>query len=191
MIFYHASDIEGLRKILPLSESKNKEEKDKVAYFTTIRVCALSFLRDKEVNHVIIGVGNDNVLECTEFFHDQLRTMYQGRSGYLYTCENNGSITVAQAAHIWSSKEPVNVIETEYIDNVYDHIMQEITTKNLRYISYESLSEKTKHENTINMKNFILERNLLTVNSAQSRFWEKYYPEAWKMAITENTDKSK
>ena len=51
MIFYHASDIEGLRKILPLSESKNKEEKDKVAYFTTLRLCALSFLRDKKINH--------------------------------------------------------------------------------------------------------------------------------------------
>jgi len=31
MLFYHASNIEGLKEILPLSESKNKEDKDKVA----------------------------------------------------------------------------------------------------------------------------------------------------------------
>jgi len=90
MLFYHASNIEGLREILPLSESKNKEDKDKVAYFTTVRLCAPSYLRDMEVNHVTIGIGDDNEPECLEFFPDQLRIMYQGRSGYLYTCENNG-----------------------------------------------------------------------------------------------------
>ena len=190
MLFYHASNIEGLKEILPLSESKNKEEKDKVAYFTTLRLCALSFLRDKEINHVIIGVGDDNVPECREFFRDQLRTMYQGRKGYLYTCENNGSITVAQAAHIWSSKKPVDVVKTEYIDDVYYHIMIEMAAGNVRFISYESLSEKTKQEYTINMKDFILERNLLTANSAQSRFWAEYYTEAWKMAEAESANNS-
>jgi len=188
MQFYHASNIKGLKKILPLSESKNKEDKDKVAYFTTVRLCALSYLRDMEVNHVTIGVADDNVVECHEFFHDQLRTMYKGRSGYLYTCDNNGSIKVAQTVNIWSSKEPIDVVKTEYIDDVYDHIMREIATGNARLISYESLSEKTKHEYTVGMKNFILERNLLTVNSAQSRFWAKFYPEAWDMAKAVNAD---
>jgi hypothetical protein len=186
MLFYHASNIEGLKEILPLSESKNKE--DKVAYFTTVRLCALSYLRDMEVNHVTVGVGDDNMPECHEFFPDQLRTMYQGRSGYLYTCENNGSITMAQSATIWSSKVPVDVVKMEYIDDVYDHIMIEMVAGNVRLISYESLSEKTKQEYTIGMKDFILERNLLTANSAQSRFWAKYYPKAWKMAEAENAE---
>ena len=182
MQFYHASNIKGLKEILPLSESKNKDDKDKVAYFTPVRVCALSYLRDMEVNHVTIGVSDNNVPECHEFFPDQLRTMYQGRSGYLYTCENTDSIKPAQSAGIWSSKEPVVVAVTEYIEDVYDHIMMEIAAGNARLISYESLSEETKQKYTIGMKDFILERDLLTVDSAQSRFWAKYYPEAWKMA---------
>ena len=172
----------GIKKILPLSKSKNKEEKDKVAYFTPVRLYALSYLRDMDVNHVTIGAGDDNVPECHEFFPDQLRTMYQGRSGYLYTCENNGSITIAQSADIWLSKEPVSVVNVEFIDNVYEHIMLEVAATNARIISYESLSEKTKQEYTVNMKDFILEKNLLTINSAQSRFWAQYYPEAWRMA---------
>ncbi|MCL2199357.1 MAG: hypothetical protein FWB80_10570 [Defluviitaleaceae bacterium] len=182
MMFYHASNIEGLKKILPLSESKNKEEKDKVAYFTPVRLYALSYLRDMDVNHVTIGADDNNMPECLEFFPDQLRIMYQGRSGYLYTCENNGNITVAQSASIWSSKEAVNVVNVEFIDNVYEHILLEIAATNARFVSYESLSEKTKQEYIVNMKDFILERNLLKIDSAQSRFWAQYYPEAWRMA---------
>jgi len=188
MPFYHASNIGGLKKIFPLSESKNKDDNDKVAYFTTVRLCALSYLRDMDVNHVTIGVAADGVLECLEFFHDQIRTMYQGRSGYLYTCENNGNITAAQSASIYSSKVPIDVAKVEYIDDVYDHIMKEIAGGSVRFISYESLTEEEKQEHTVGMKNFILERNLLTANSAQSRFWAKYYPEAWKMAKAENLD---
>jgi len=186
MIFYHASNIEGLKTILPLSESKNKADKDKVAYFTNVRLCALSYLRDMDVNHVTMGVGDDNILECYEYFPDQIRIMYQGRSGYLYTCENNGSITTAQSSDIWSSKVAVDVTAVEYIDDVYDHIMKEIASQNVRFIRYGDWSEEQKHANTIGMKNFILERNLLTANTAQSRFWAKYYPEAWKMAEVEN-----
>jgi len=186
MKFYHASNIKGLKEILPLSESKNKEDKEKVAYFTPVRLYALSYLRDMDVNHVTIGAGDDNVPECHEFFPDQLKIMYQGRRGYLYTCQNNGNITMAQTASIWSSKEAVGVVKTEFIDNVYEHIMLEISATNARFISYESLSEETKQEYNVNMKDFILERNLLTINSAQSRFWAQHYPKAWKMAQAEN-----
>jgi len=97
---------------------------------------------------------------------------------------------VAQTGHIWSSKEPVDVMKAEYIDDVYEHIMREITAGNMPLINYESLSKQTKQEYMVCMKNFILERNLLTANSAQSRFWAKYYPEAWKMAEAESVNKS-
>lgn len=67
--------------------------------------------------------------------------------------------------------------------------MKEVTAGVVQVTSYESLSEEKKQEYIEGMKNFILERNFLTIDSVQSRFWAKYYPQAWKMAEAENADK--
>jgi len=141
-----------------------------------------------EVNHVTCSVSEDNITIYNEIFQDQLSTMYQDRSGYLYTCETSGNITLAHTTGIWSAKEPVTVMAAEYIGDVYDLIMQEEAAGNVQIIRYESLSEKKKLENTEIIKNYILKNNLLSTDSAKSRFWAKYYSQAWKIAEMEKAD---
>ena len=183
MIFYHASNIGNLKEILPLSNDKTSGEK--VAYFTPVRAYALFYLRDMEVNHVTADVESDDKIISREFFQNHLKITYQGRNGYIYTCENSGNITLAHTTGIWSAKEPVVVTRAEYIDDVYDHIMKEESDGNVQIIRYESLSNEKKQEYIEGMKNFILEKNFLNVDSAQSRFWAKHYSQAWKLAEAE------
>ena len=68
MPFYHASNIEGLKEIRPLSKSKDKNCEEKVAYFTTLKTDALFYIRDMDANHVTSDVVEDNIVECHEFF---------------------------------------------------------------------------------------------------------------------------
>ena len=180
MIFYHASNVANLKEILPLSNDKQSGEK--AAYFTPLRAYSLFYLRDMEVNNVAAGMESENKIISREFFQDQLRITYQRRSGYIYACEDSGNITLARTTGIWTAKKPIAVTSSEYIGDVYEHIMREIAAGIVHVVSYESLSEEQKQEITERMKNFILERNFLNTDSAQSRFWAKYYPQAWKMA---------
>ena len=85
-ILYHASNIGNLTEIKPLSKLHASGET--VAYFTPIRAYALFYLRDMEINHVTCSVNKDDVVVYHEQFSNQLKTLYQGRSGYLYICEN-------------------------------------------------------------------------------------------------------
>jgi len=183
MIFYHASSIGNLKEILPLSKDKGSD--DKVAYFTPMRAYALFYLRDMEVNHVSAGMVSENKIISHEFFQDQLRTIYQGRSGYIYACENGDTITLAHTTGIWSAREPVAVTTMEYIDDVYDQITQEVAAGSVQLIRFESLSEEEKQKNTEIMKNYILENNFLTTDSAKARFWAKHYTQAWTLAEAE------
>jgi len=189
MIFYHASNIGNLKEILPLS--KDKDSGEKVAYFTPLRAYALFYLRDMEVNHVSAGMVSDSKIISHEFFQDQLRILYQGRSGYIYACENDDNITLAHTIGIWLAKEPIGVTATEYIDDVYEHIMQEVAAGTVELIRYESLSEEKKQEVTEVTKKDILANNFLTTDSAKSRFWAKHYPQAWELAEAEKADKNR
>jgi hypothetical protein len=184
MTFYHASNIGNLKEILPLSTLHGSGEK--VCYFTPYRAYALFYLRDMEVNHVTCGVDGNGVTVYHEQFPCQLETIYKGRSGYLYLCDESGSIITAHTNGVWASNRKVTVSDAEYISDVYAGILKEEEAGRVRVIRYESLSDDKKREIAEMIKNSIIKHNLLAAGSAKAHFFRENFPQSWQLAERES-----
>lgn len=180
--FYHASNLIGIKRLLPLSTLHNSE--DKVCYLTPFRAYALFYIRDMTINHVTCGVSDNGIAIYHEQFPDQLRKMYQNRSGYLYTCENNDNIIKAHTNGVWAAYKPITVTSEEYIEEAYAEILKSESRGEVQVIRYESISDEKKREITIMMSNYISKNRLLFSNSPKACFFHENFPEAWEMAKT-------
>jgi len=147
--FYHASNIKDLNVLMPISQLHGSD--DKVCYLTTVRAYALFYLRDMELDFVTCGMSGDGIVIYDEKFQGQLEALYRGRSGYLYVCENNGQIEMKRKG-IWASSSSVTVLNAEYIEDVYDAILEAERNGEAVIIRYESLSDEKKLENAEIMK---------------------------------------
>lgn len=180
-IFYHASNIGGLKNLLPLSIQHGGDEK--VCYFTLFRAYALFYLRDIEINHITCSISNEGVTTYYEEFLNQLKVIYGGRSGYLYACENNTEITAGHTKGVWVAKQTVFPSSSEYIVDVYAEILKFEKKGEIRVIRYESLPDDKKAEIIEKWKGIIIKNNLFILNTQKSRFYAKSFPQAWELAI--------
>lgn len=144
--FYHASNIGGLKELLPLSTMHGSSEK--VCYVTPIRAYALFYLRDMGIDHVTCGVSESGIALYHEQFEGQLKTLYRGRSGYIYTCKGHGSFISTHANGVWASPQPTAVSAEEYIDDVYTEILKAERIKSVKIIHFATLSDSEKKEIT-------------------------------------------
>ena len=179
-MFYHASDIKDLTEVLPLSKAKGSDEN--VCYFTHIKNYALVYLRDKEINHTSCDVTENEMLVFQEWFPGLLEKVYKGRSGYIYSCKNNGNITIAQNWRIWSSTQPVPVAEAEYIEDVYEEILKLVNSGEAQIVRYESYSDEEKRDIIVGVRDYALEKGWLNIDTPQTRFFAEHYPQAWEEA---------
>lgn len=76
MLLYHGSAAGGLTRLTG----------QPCVYLTPYPCYALCYIRDPNVNYVTCGVDKDGVVRYDENFPEQLRTLYAGRSGWLYRC---------------------------------------------------------------------------------------------------------
>ena len=81
-VFYHGSVIGELDVIL--ANAKSHTDGNMVAYFTTDRVYALVCCRSRQENFVTMGSDQNGIQHYLELFPDQLKTMYEGKEGFLY-----------------------------------------------------------------------------------------------------------
>ena len=181
-LFYHASNIGNLTELLPLSTVRMSGEK--VCYFTSVRAYALFYFHDMEINHVTCGVSDAGIVIYHEQFPKQLETIYHGRSGYLYACENDDNMSIAHTNGIWAANKPVTVKTSEFVEDVYAEILKAEQSGEVQVIRYDSLSEEKKREIVDIMKNSIIRNNYLAVDTPKARFYAENFPQSWKDAET-------
>jgi hypothetical protein len=182
--FYHASNLGGLTELLPLS--KMHGEDGFVCYLSPDRAYALFYLRDMEINHVTAYIDKNSIAIYQEQFSNQLMTMYHGRSGYLYTCINDGSIRQGHTSGVWISKSPVYISESEHVCNVYDEIIKAEQHDLVRIIRYEDQTAEHKRGHLEIAKHTILANKLQQVDTPKSRFYKHNFPTAWLAAMDES-----
>ena len=181
--FYHASNLGNLKELLPLSNLHGGE--GKVCYLTPFRAYALFYLRDMDINHVTCSVSANGIVTYHEEFQNQLQTIYGGRAGYLYTCENTGQITERHTKGAWAASEPVAVATVEHIEDVYAEILKAQDRGEVKVISYESLSAEAKVEIIEKWKGIIISRNFWNNNTPKARFIAQNFAESWRAAVAE------
>ena len=146
--FYHGSVIGGLDVIL--ANATSHVDGSSVAYFTTDRVYALVCCRSRQENFVTMGPDRNGIQHYFERFPDQLKTMYDGKEGFLYQPVSTVALTNTKG-HTWESHVNVPVILVEHIPNVYPEILREEAAGNVIVHRYAEIdpAEQKLHANYI------------------------------------------
>ncbi len=174
MRYYHGSPTAGIQTLAP--------PPGKVIYLTNNRAYALFYIRDLAVNHVTCGVADDGVVDYDEQFPGQLRTLYTGRSGWLYACEGDGAFARGSSPWIVTADHAVAVAAAEFIPNAYEAILPEIAAEAVRVKRYEDKTEQQRRDITEMMVRKIFKNGYLGAATPKARFMEQYFPEAWAFA---------
>lgn len=141
-MLYHGTTADGLSVIK--ANAKSHASGKAVAYFTEDRCYALVCCRSRNENFVTMGLREDGKQHYYERFPDQLRILYGGKRGYIYsTTKPEGLINTG--GHTWESEADVPVHRYEVIEDVYAEILKEEQAGNIiihRYLEIDPVEQK-------------------------------------------------
>ena len=183
MDYYHGSTVGGLKELNPFS-SPYSNLKESVVYLTTNKQLALHYIWNKEkfpVTYPMLHICDDGKLIFQEMFSGALELFYKGLSGYIYHCvgeyEINGNVGVTTAA---ISKEKVSVFDYEFIENVYEKIMEYGKNGSFTYDKFENRSVEAHEAIKRIVLREVKRNNLIKDNKHPLHiFYKKYFPEYW------------
>ena len=123
MDFYHGTTIGGLKELKPFA-FPNNNLKEPVVYLTINKQLALHYIKDRNESPML-NINNNGKLIFEEMFSEALEILFKGKSGYIYHCvgdyeinKNTGVLTTA------TSDKPVPVKDCEFIEDVYEKILE-------------------------------------------------------------------
>jgi hypothetical protein len=192
MDYYHGTTYKGLTTLLPYS-SPYSNLKEAVVYLTTNKQLALHYIWN--VNKVgtkwpMLDIRPDGVLVFQEMFSGALEYFYKGLSGYIYCCA--GDYIIDNKSGVSScavSYEPVPITDYEYIDDVYEKIMEYEKKGSFIYERYETL-RPYRHD----IIRGIIYRNIKHLNLFENethpnyKFIQEKFPQYWKEAEVLNAN---
>jgi hypothetical protein len=129
MDYYHGSIMPHLTELRPF-EGKENNLKRPCVYLTTNPQLAIHYIRDKSRLWIspTLDIREDGVLVYQEMFSNALEYMYKGVSGYVYRVSGDYGInTVPGVRFAAVSDEPVPIIDSKFIPDVYDAIHSRMT----------------------------------------------------------------
>ena len=187
MKFYHGSTTKGLTRLQPHLPIGAHFQEPRV-YLTTSRQLALHYIWDTsrlgDIKMPMLDVRKDGVLVFQEMFSGALAYLYKGVSGYVYCCEGDfsgDSVPCAPSSVMVSSTVPI--AECEYIDDVYEHILQYEEQGKFIYEHYENLPQWRIDLIRCQILRCIKRHNLLEDAAHSSRdFIQKCFPRYWEEA---------
>ncbi|MBQ3598771.1 MAG: hypothetical protein II987_05855 [Clostridia bacterium] len=184
---YHGTAIPNI-KILNAVSSFHGGGEQKIVYLTDNRAYALLYIWDSVKNlktgkHVTAWI-KDGIVYYEEQFPEQLKTFYDGVSGYLYRVEKNSSFCPVQNREaMWYSTENATVEGAEYIENVYDELLKYQKAGKLKIIHFEEVEKSRIDALYSRMADSVSERRLTeTPNDPDALFYQKYFPRVWETA---------
>lgn len=147
-MLYHGTLIPNLHTIH--ANSKSHSTGKPVAYFSEDRCYALICCRSAQENFVTMGVGKDGRQHYYERFPNQLKILYSGKQGYLYSPESSEDL-IRTKGHSMESETDVPVSRCEAVSDVYLEILREEAQGNLVIHRYAEIdpAEQKMHANYI------------------------------------------
>ena len=173
MIFYHGTELANLESLRPNSLDKQGKP---CLYLTDNRAYSIFYLRDRKIDFVTCGVGPDGKVHYDEKFPDQLKILYQGRSGYIYALDTQAEQTGIRG--VWTCREEVRVRSFTFIPDVYQAILDEIEKGTVAFLPFEQLREEqleNNHEGAVRM--FLSGKKM---NPEKEAFYREHFPKAWE-----------
>ena len=174
-MLYHGSAAAGIRTLQARGEKR-------VVYLTDNYVYALFYLRDPQIDFVTCGVTRDGTVCYEERFPDQIRTLYAGRSGWIYRCEESAQMEKTRVPGIWVSREDVPVAGAEYIADAYEAIAPYLADGRVRVRAFETLSAQERAGNDGAIAEYIRNSGIIRETSPRAAFYRERFPAAWEQA---------
>mgnify|MGYP004666496015 CR=1 FL=1 len=174
-MLYHGSAAAGIRTLQARGDKRT-------VYLTDNRAYALFYLRDPQIDFVTCGVTRDGTVRYEERFPDQLRTLYAGRSGWIYSCAENAAMEKTRVPGIWVSREDVPVAGAEYIADAYEAIAPYLADGRVCVRVYETLSARERAENDGAIADYIRKSGVIWETSPRAAFYRERFPAAWEQA---------
>ena len=142
-MLYHGSVVDGLTAIW--AKSKSHVSGEPVAYFTMDRVYALVCCRKRTENFVTMGPDKNGKQHYYERFPDQLKVMYAGRDGYLYTPVSEEGL-VRTKGNSFESVMDVPVTLFEHVTDVYAEVLKEERAGNVIVHRYADIDPEEQRQ---------------------------------------------
>ena len=191
--FYHGSIVPEITKLEARSKLHNSEEK--VVYLTDNVPYALFYIWDEKHNgfdgkHVTGWIKN-GIAYYEEQFLDQLKTFYEGVSGYLYRIDDNYDIRqMENRDNMFFSINDVIVSEVVQITDVYEELLKYEAEGKLVVLRYSEQTVERQNELVELISQAIIRDNFYKENEMQQAFMKKYFSRAWKKAELEKIRES-
>ena len=149
MIYYHASDVEGIR-VLKTGESS-------LVYFSTKRENVLVYLSNAIKRYCLetgvpyrneckwgpYGFTHDGRILIEEYYPDALVRTYSGEKGYIYMAEDVAdSGDCSHIRDVVTSRTPVPVSGVEVVEDAYLAILQAERDGLLAIRRYDEMTER-------------------------------------------------
>jgi hypothetical protein len=187
MDFYHGSRVGGLTQLRPYN-SQYSNLNEAVVYLTTNKQLALHYIwnTDKIPEKMpMLNIRKDGVIVFQEMFSNALSYFYKNLSGYIYHCIGNylpnNEVGVFTSV---ISKDPVNVVDFEYISDVYERILEYEKYGTFIYEKFEELPQYRHDIIRGIVMRYIKKENLLkNSNHPMYYFYQEKYPKYWQEAI--------
>jgi len=179
--YYHGTTTAGITKL----------QADPIVYLTPIRTYALFYIIDKSINWFTCAVKEDGTVYYEERFPNQLKKLYSGKSGYIHKCNYKESFTSGKSRGIVVSRSPIDVIDFEFIPDVYQEILNYEKTGAVVVKRYEDLSDTEKEDVFDMMVNYIYKNNLLEAKGPKATFVRESFPDSWAYAAAHVGEKSR
>lgn len=177
MTYYHVSPAPGLKLLRP-SVSPYFGKPRQVCMTTSLPMALFYSIRNFEYTY---GYTKDGQIYYEEYFPDALRTLYAGKSAYLYTCAPEN----AQPTRIpneFVSFRPVPVLSETLVPDAYEALLAEEAKGTLKIYRYHTLSEARLNWIFQVEVDEIREKRLWETDSPQAAYYRLHYPKSWEFA---------
>ena len=183
--YYHGSCTPDIVYLEACSRLHNTDKK--VVYLTDNIPYALFYIWDSEHNKCnakhVTGWTKNDVAYYEEQFPDQLRTFYQGVSGYLYCISDSGSINaVENKTNMFYCTTDVMVTESIYIPDVYEELLKYEAEGKFVVLRYNEQSSERQREIVDMIAKSIICAKFYAENEQKQAFMKKNFSKSWKQA---------
>lgn len=186
MDFYHGSNIANLTELKPF-DKEDSNLNEACVYLSTSRQVALFYIWDFKkdpVRRMMMDIRPDKVV-FQEMFSGALERFYKGVSGYVYHCVGNYEMSENRGVKTCAiSRQPVPVVDTEYIKDVYEEIIRYQNEGKFVYEKYEE-SPRYRHDiiRGIVMRSIKKDNLLNNPKHPNYHLYMEKYPQYWKEAV--------
>lgn len=174
--YYHASPVANNQELKPfLSEHGHK-----YVYFSTNPLVALLYSVKpvpKPFSWYTYGFNCDGILVYSEYFENQFKTIYGGKRGYLYECDNlSDLLQLSNISCAYASAKSVKVDRMTEVPDLYDYFLHKEKCGEFIVKPYSDITECERNLVIEELKNYISKYNLnYYPDNPMSIFISKYF----------------